>query len=74
MLFKKGFPQFSCNFSKSCLNVARKKVKSCFLWRKLLKKLFVTLCLYLILSKNMQIVKQNKEFLGIFVQFWGVAK
>ena len=38
------------------------------------KKLFVTLFLYLIWSKNKEIPKTNyKEFLSIFVQFWGVA-
>lgn len=43
-----------------------------FLLKK--KKLFVTLFLYLIWSKNKEIPKTNyKEFLSIFVQFWGVA-
>ena len=38
------------------------------------QKLFVTLFLYLIWSKNKEIPKTNyKEFLSIFVQFWGVA-
>ena len=55
------------DFSKSCLKVAQKESKFAFCdesCSKVKKKNFL-----LPSSKNMQIVKQNKEFLSIFVQF-----
>ena len=73
--FSNSFPKFLKKLFKKCSNEVQKLLFVAKVVQKLLEKTKTFCCPFPLFDLKQKAAnsKQNKEFLSIFVQFWGVA-